>query len=157
MTAELQRSVLLTSTGRARLQEDLDRLLRKHEPESRERLWNLRESGNPEDQDLRMALEDLARVQQRIRELEQLLAAEPAEDVLYPPGTITIGSRVIARDGSGRMHTFVLVSPLEAGAVRGHVSTASPVGVALLGRRPGDQVQVTVPAGLRALTVLSVE
>ena len=44
MTAELQRSVLLTSTGRARLQEELERLCRKHEPESRERLWNLRES-----------------------------------------------------------------------------------------------------------------
>ncbi|MGE0539559.1 MAG: GreA/GreB family elongation factor [Dehalococcoidia bacterium] len=157
MTAELQRSVLLTSTGRARLQEELDRLLRKHEPETRERLRDLRDGGNPEDQDLRLALEDLARVQQRIREVEQLLATEPAEDAPYTPGAITIGSRVLARDGSGRMHTFVLVSPLEAGAVRGHVSTASPVGVALLGRRPGDQVQVTVPAGLRALTVLSVE
>ena len=51
MTAELQRSSLLTSTGRARLQDELERLLRKHEPESREQLWNLRESGNPEDQD----------------------------------------------------------------------------------------------------------
>ena len=52
---------------------------------------------------------------------------------------------------------FVLVSPLEAGAVRGHVSTASPVGAALLGRRAGDEVQVRVPAGQRVFTVLGVE
>ena len=157
MTTERQRFMPLTATGRARLQGELDHLRREREPGCRERLRDLREGGNPEDFELQLLLEDQARVLQRIRELEQLLAAEPADDGLHPPGTTTIGSRVTVRDESGRPYVFVLVSPLEGGAVRGHVSTASPVGSALLGRRAGDAVQVTVPAGRRVFTVLNVE
>ena len=103
-----------------------------------------------------MALEDLVRVQRRIQELEPLLAAPPA-DLEPPDGTITIGSQVTARDESGRERRFVLVSPLEAGAARGHVSTALPVGLALLGCRTGDRVQVQAPAGQRTFTVTEVE
>jgi transcription elongation factor GreA len=157
MTTERQSILPLTAAGRARLQEELERLRREQEPECRERLRDLREGGNPEELELQMILEELARVQARIRELEQLLAAAADGHAPHPPGTTTIGSRVTARDHGGRLHVFVLVSPLEAGAVRGHVSTSSPVGAALLGRRPGDEVEVAVPAGRRVFTVLGVE
>ncbi len=157
MTTERQSSMPLTSAGRAWLQDELERLRQEREPECRERLRDLRDGGSPEDLELQMVLEELARVQARIRELEQLLAAAPDGDIPHAPGTITIGSRVTVRDDSGRTHVFVLVSPLEAGTARGHVSTASPVGAALLGRRSGDEVQVTVPAGRRVFTVLGVE
>ena len=157
MTTERQYFVPLTAAGRARLQEELDHLRLEREPGCRERLRDVRDGASPEDLELWLLLEELARVQQRIGELEQLLAAAPAGDVPHPPGTVTIGSRVTARDESGRVHTFVLVSPLEAGTIRGHVSTASPVGAALLGRRADDEVHVTVPAGLRLFTVLTVE
>ena len=157
MTTERQHSMPLTGAGRARLQDELERLRLEHEPECREQLRDLRVSGSVEDLELQLALEELAGVLQRIQHLEQLLAAAPLDDGIHPPGTITIGSRVTARDDSGRLHVLVLVSPLEAGAVRGHVSTASPVGVALLGRRAGDVVHVMVPAGHRVFTVLDVE
>jgi transcription elongation factor GreA len=157
MTIERQSPVLLTAAGRARLQDELDRLRLEREPECSERLRDLREGGSAEDVELQVVLEELARVQARIRELEQLLAAAPDGHIPHAPGTVTIGSRVTARDEGGRLHVFVLVSPLEAGAVRGHVSTASPVGAALLGRRAGDDVRVTVPAGRRVFTVLGVE
>jgi transcription elongation factor GreA len=157
MTIERQSTMPLTSAGRGRLQEELERLRREQEPACRERLLDLREGGNPEDLELQVVFEELARVRARIRELEHLLAAAPDDRAPHAPGTITIGSRVTARDDGGRMHVFVLVSPLEGGAVRGHVSTASPVGAALLGRQPGDEVRVTAPAGRRVFTVLGVE
>ncbi len=157
MTTNQQRPMPLTPAGHARLRDELDKLRREREPAAREQLRDLRESANPEDMEIRMALEELARVQQRIREVEHLLATAPVDGMAHTPGTVTIGSKVTARDETGRTHEFVLVSPLEASSVRGHVSTASPVGTALLGRRPGDQVQVKVPAGLRAFLLLSVE
>lgn len=157
MTTEQRPAVQVTEAGRARLQEELEHLRRKREPECRQRLLDLRDGSNPEDYELRMALEELDRVRRRIHELEPLLATAPAQEATLPDGSITIGSRVTARDESGREQVLVLVSPLEAGAARGHVSTASPVGLALLGRRAGDRVQVQVPAGLRTFTVTEVQ
>jgi transcription elongation factor GreA len=133
MTSELQRLVPLTATGRDRLQEELDHLRREREPAALDQVRAVRADGG-EDLELRLALDELSRVQQRILDLEDLLARAPIEDTPHTPGTITLGSRVTARNEDGRRHTCVLVSPLEAGATRGHVSAASPVGVALLGR-----------------------
>lgn len=155
MTTEPQ-TIHLTETGRARLQDELQRLRSEHEPASRERLREARESGLTDDAERHLAVDELLRIQSRIDELEQLLAASAGAP---PPvrGAATIGSRVTARDEDGRLHTFVLVSPLEAGTVPGHISTGSPVGAALTGRAAGDAVKVTVPAGLRTFTVVSVE
>ena len=39
----------------------------------------------------------------------------------------------------------------------GWLSADSPLGAAVLGRSPGDAVEVTAPAGSRVVTVLAVE
>ena len=146
----------LTDAAYRMLREELDRLRQEQLPACWLRIRELREVIG-EHLDLSLALQELARLQQRIRDIEQILAMEPDGAPPPPPGLITIGRRVVVRDGSGRRQTFVLVSPLEAGITQGGVSTASPVGAALLGRRAGDVVQVDVPAGVRMVTVLSVE
>ncbi len=43
---------------------------------------------------------------------------------------------------------YLLVSPEEADFQKGKVSITSPVGQALMGKRVGDKIQVTAPAGL---------
>jgi transcription elongation GreA/GreB family factor len=125
----------VSDTGRARLQEELDLLCDEREPQSWQRVRDLRD-GAP-------------------AEIEHLLTQEPSASV-DADGAITLGSRVIVCDSVGREHQFILVSPLEAGTTRGFISTASPVGVALLGRRTGDEIQVETPAGRRVFTVMSV-
>jgi len=44
-----------------------------------------------------------------------------------------------------------MVGPLEADAAAGHLSLASPLGKALLGRAVGDRLQVQTPRGMRAV------
>jgi transcription elongation factor GreA len=156
MTTEQHTGLPLTDAARRRLRDELDHLRSDHEPVCRDRVRELR-AGMGEDLELSLALQELTRLQQRIRELETILATQPDEPLLLPPGFITIGSRVAVRDASGRQQTFVLVSPLEASITQGGVSTTSPVGAALLGHRAGDAVRVDVPAGVRILTVISVE
>ena len=156
MTIQQRQILPLTDAAYLKLRDELDRLRQDLEPACRLRVRELRGVMN-EDVDLSLALQELARLQQRIREVETILAMEPDDPLPHQPGLITIGSRVAVRDGGGRLQHFVLVSPLEAGIVQGSVSTASPVGAALLGCRVGDAVQVAAPAGVRALTVLSVE
>lgn len=155
MRPERQHFLPLTEAGRARLREELEHLCRR-EPGLRAHLQDEREQSGGEGAGVYQAFEELIRVQQRIIELEAALAAGPAEAARPPDGTVAVGSRVTARDEAGRVHTFVIVSPVEADAARGHISATSPVGAALLGCRAGAQVTVTVPTGTRTFTVLRV-
>ncbi|MGE0544275.1 MAG: GreA/GreB family elongation factor [Dehalococcoidia bacterium] len=155
MTAQYDNTTLLTPAGRARLQQELDRLRDEREPQSWQHVRDLRDGAPAEDIEIMLALEEHQRIRRRIAEIERLLAQEML-DAADTVGAVTVGSRVTAGDLDGKVHSFVLVSPLEAGTTRGFISTASPVGVALLGRRVGDQVQVETPSGRRTFTVLTV-
>lgn len=65
------------------------------------------------------------------------------------------GSRVVVEDlQSGERIAYRLVFPEEADPAKGNVSMSSPIGRALLNRRAGDEVVVTMPAGRRTLEIL---
>ena len=52
--------------------------------------------------------------------------------------------------------TYKLVSPVEADMANGKISTASPVGKAVLGKAVGEAVVATIPAGELNLKVLEI-
>ncbi|MFN8559643.1 MAG: GreA/GreB family elongation factor [Dehalococcoidia bacterium] len=158
MSTKIQRPAPLTDAGRARLREELNQLRLVREPEIAAQLHEARSQATAWEEGDFMALqEDLARVQGRIIQLERSLAAERLDESAHPVGAVGIGSRVTVRDNTGREHTFVIVSPVEADAGRGHISAQSPIGAALVGGRAGAEVSVKAPAGMRAFTILSVE
>jgi len=49
---------------------------------------------------------------------------------------------------------YKLVTSEEADASQGLISTTSPIGKALLGRRRGDEVKVQTPAGTKEFEVV---
>jgi transcription elongation factor GreA len=72
-----------------------------------------------------------------------------------PHDKIAFGSTVTLRDGgSGNEVIFQLVMPEDANAEKGWISTASPIGRALLGKEEGDEVKVPTPNGVREFEVL---
>jgi transcription elongation factor GreA len=142
--------------GHAWLREELKRLRDERAPQLESRLREMQEDVPFDDLYLHLTRQELTRVRERIEELERTLAGEVGGAASHLPGVITIGSEVVARDQAGRVHTFVIVSPIEADASRGHISVSSPVATGLLGRRSGEQIAVTVPTGVRTFTVLSV-
>jgi len=157
MAVKIQRPAPLTDAGRARLVEDLETLRSQREPQLAAQLHDARDQASAWEEGDYMALqEEIMRVQGRIIEIERSLAAERAEATPHAVGIVAIGSRVNVRDDAGREHSFVIVSPVEADAGRGHISSASPIGAALLNRRAGDTVAVKVPSGQRNFSVLAV-
>ena len=65
------------------------------------------------------------------------------------------GSRIIVLDLHREVKIeYKLVSSEEADAEKGHISTTSPIGKALLNRKVGDEVQVTTPAGKKEFEVV---
>ena len=71
-----------------------------------------------------------------------------------PADRIAFGSTVQLREAAGTVATFKLVMPEDADPARGMISTASPIGQALVGKEVGDEVQVPTPSGLREFEVI---
>ena len=68
------------------------------------------------------------------------------------------GSRVWLKDLVKDNHVqYKLVTTEEADAAQGMISTTSPIGKALLGRRVGDEVKVQTPAGVKEFEVIRVK
>ncbi len=64
---------------------------------------------------------------------------------------------VISNLASGARLAYLLVSSREASPTAGRLSVESPVGQALVGRRPGDEIEVQAPSGTVRFRVDSVE
>jgi len=71
-------------------------------------------------------------------------------------GQVGMGSKVVV-EVDGTRHEFALVGSTEANPAEGRISTSSPVGRALLGRRAGDEVVVRTPGGEVRYRIVSVE
>jgi transcription elongation factor GreA len=64
-----------------------------------------------------------------------------------PKGKVGFGSTVTLRDETGQTVIYQLVMPEDANVDNGLISTASPIGRALLNKEEGDEATVTTPNG----------
>lgn len=73
-----------------------------------------------------------------------------------PRDRVGLGSQVVVLDlGKDEECTFSLVTSEEADVANGKISTSSPIGKGLLGRRVGDTVKIQIPDGTREMEILS--
>ncbi len=82
--------------------------------------------------------------------------ARPMDPADIPTDRIGLGSVVTVRDDTDEDWEVTLVSPVEADPRRDKISDESPVGEALFGRKVGETVSVTVPAGRTKYTVMAI-
>jgi transcription elongation factor GreA len=74
------------------------------------------------------------------------------------PDVVRVGSQVQIKDDKGKSLTYTIVGSTEADPAANRLSNESPVGKALVGRKKGDAVKVTLPSGKqRELTVTKIE
>jgi transcription elongation factor GreA len=64
------------------------------------------------------------------------------------------GSTVHLRDDNGDMVIYQLVMPEDADPDKGLVSTASPIGRAILNKEEGDEIKVVTPGGRRQFELI---
>jgi transcription elongation factor GreA len=113
-----------------------------------------------ENAPLDAARDQQAYIEGRIRKLEATLDhAVIVERARAVSGdAVDIGSTVLLHNlQNGAEITYTLVHGSEANAAQGRISYDSPVGKALLQRRAGDEVEVTVPSGTLRLRVERVD
>jgi transcription elongation factor GreA len=71
-----------------------------------------------------------------------------------PHDRAAFGSTVHLRDKDGAVLIYQLVMPEDADAERGMISTASPIGRALLNKEEGDEVKVVSPSGTKSFELV---
>jgi transcription elongation factor GreA len=148
--------VLLTADGMAALEAELEDLRRERRPAAIARVATARELGDlSENAEYHAAREELGFIEGRIKSLEhrhKRAAVVSASD----GGRASMGSVVIV-ESEGERSTYTLVSSHEARPSEGRISVSSPVGQAIVGSAPGDEVVVRSPAGEHRLRVVTIE
>jgi transcription elongation factor GreA len=137
----------LSREGLQKLREELDELVNVRRAEVASRIHDAKEHGDvTENAEYEDAKNEQAFVEGRIQALSALIKNAVIINENHSTTHVQIGSTVeIESDGSKEKYT--IVGSAEASPAEGRISNESPVGRALLGRKKGDKVTVSVPAG----------
>jgi len=91
----------------------------------------------------------LGQLQARLREFSMIDMAK------IPRDRVGLGSRVVVLDlNKDEELSYSLVTSEDADVAQGKISTSSPIGKGLLGKRVGDTVRIQIPDGTRELEIL---
>jgi transcription elongation factor GreA len=137
----------LTAEGQERLEAELDELARVRRPETIARIRAARELGDlSENADYEAARKDQSFLEGRIQQLEDMLRNVVRVEGSIGGNEVAIGSTVVV-SARGSESTFTIVGSAESNPSAGRLSFTSPIGIALLGHRAGDDVVVHAPRG----------
>ena len=144
--ADLNGKVQMTEVGLNELKDELAKLKEK-EPGAVDRVTKAREFGDlSENSEYHAAREDLAFVQGRIEELEDMVARAQVVQTSNTNGQVNIGCQVTVH-ADGQEHTFTIVGEFEADPIKKKISHDSPLGKALMGKKVGETVEFEAPVG----------
>jgi transcription elongation factor GreA len=146
----------ITPEGLEALKAELDRLEGEARRDIARRIKVARELGDlSENAEYHIAKEDQAHLETKIARLNERLRAARVVEAPTDSDVVAFGTTVtVADDESGREATWTLVGPTESDVSSGKLSAESPMAKALMGRRPGDEVEVQTPRGVRRQRVV---
>lgn len=153
------RRVPVTRDGLERLKAELEELKEVRRPQIVAQVAEARSHGDlRENAAYDAARHDQAMNEKRIGELEALLrsAVIMDDDEIRDRNSVGIGSTVVV-DFEGDEERYTIVGAIEAKPAAGLISNESPIGKALLGKRPGQDAFVMTPGGQTKLTVKRIE
>ncbi|MFR3790807.1 MAG: transcription elongation factor GreA [Blautia massiliensis (ex Durand et al. 2017)] len=148
----MAKEVVVTREGYQKLEQDLEELRTVKRKEVADKIKVARGYGDlSENAEYDAAKEEQAIVEARIADLEATLkVARIIDDSDLSSDTVSIGMRVkILAEGDDPedAEEYDITGSTEADMNLNRISDESPVGSALIGHKPGDEVDVTLPNG----------
>ncbi len=150
----------MSQEGYDKLANELHQLECVELPRVREAIAEARDKGDlSENFEYHAAKREQARLLGRIRYKQRVLEnARVVDKSKLKNDVVGLLSRVtITNINNGKQMTYTITSSSEANLSEGKMSVYSPIAQALMGKRPGDSVNVKVPAGNLTLRVDTVE
>ncbi|MGI5827539.1 MAG: transcription elongation factor GreA [Patescibacteria group bacterium] len=134
-----------TANGFKKIKKEQETLLAER-PLAVEDLQKAREMGDlSENGYYKAARAKLSSIDSRLRRLAVLIKYAKVVNSAKA-GEVGLGSKVTVKS-NGKERKFEIVGNLEADPLQGKLSNKSPIGKALLGKKVGDRVEVSIPSG----------
>ena len=149
----------MTAAGYAALNEELKDLKSVQRPDVIRAIAEAREHGDlSENAEYHSARERQSFIEGRIKELEGLISrAEVIDPSKLSGSQIKFGATItVADEDTDEEKTYQIVGETEADIAAGKLNIRSPLARALIGKEPGDSVEVMTPGGGKSYEVISV-
>jgi transcription elongation factor GreA len=154
-----EKEVILTEDGLRKLEAELDELKTVHRKEVNDRIRQAKEFGDiSENAEYEDAKQEQAFVEGRILKLEAMIRnakiiveGEGGADEVHLGSTIKVRNLSTSTEGE-----YTIVGSTESDPLNSKISNESPIGVALMGAKPGTTVTASTPGGDVQLKVISI-
>ncbi len=151
----MKKEFRLTKDGIKELEAELE-TLNTLKPKIVEQLKQARSQGDlSENADYDTSRGELERTELRVKEIEHILQNVEIIKAPRSNGAVKLGSTVELR--SSKVKTiFKIVGSVEANPGEGKISDESPIGIALLGKKVGDKVEIQLPSSASVYKIQSI-
>ena len=148
----------ITKHGLEKLKKELERLKTVKRREIAQALQKAKELGDlSENAEYSEAKESQSFNEGRISELEEIIKGAATIKTSANQGDIVqIGSTVQVKN-SNISREYTIVGSEEADPANGRISNKSPLGVAFLGKKTGDEVEIETPGGKMRYKILGIK
>jgi transcription elongation factor GreA len=150
----------ITLKGAEQLRTELRKLKSENRPAIIRAIAEARSHGDlSENAEYHAAREQQGFVEGRIKEIESRLSTAQVIDPASLPdtGRVVFGATVeLAPVDGGPPVAYQIVGDDEADIRQGMISFNSPIARAVIGKSPGDEVEVAAPGGARSFEVIAV-
>ncbi len=149
----MENNYQLTEAGFAQLQAELEELKGDIRTANLEALKEARSQGDlSENADYDAARDEQARIESRIKEIENILKHSEIIKENTRTKTISIGKKVVLNLIKGnktilKEKEYIIVGNLEANPFEGKISNESPLGRAIIGKKKGNSVEYKAESG----------
>lgn len=146
-----ERVIYVTAAGYARYEAEFNKLVNDEIPKNAREIGNAASFGDlSENAEWTAALEKQSNLTQKAEDMR--IALEKARVIDLTTTTdeyAQVGCRVEVENlATNAIESFTLLGPWDANMEKGIISYMSPLGRALLGKTPGEEIEVVLPAGL---------
>jgi transcription elongation factor GreA len=149
----------MTRQGYQTLKVELERLKREERPANIRAIEEARSHGDlSENAEFAAAKDRQSFLEGRIAELEYKVAnADIIDTRNLSKEKAVFGSRVVLENvETGEDVEYQLVGPDESNINAGRISISSPLGNAIIGKKPGDELTIQVPGGRRIYELVDI-
>jgi transcription elongation factor GreA len=146
----------LTQQGVDELRKELVELIALRS-EIANRIKTAREFGDlSENMEYSAARQDQERNEARISEIEHILANVQVITAPKNDNKVVLGSSVKLKSDTGKTKGFQVVGTVEADPLSGKISDESPIGVALMGKKTGEKIEIKLPSETISYTIVEI-
>ena len=137
---------------------ELDYLHTVREKEVAEQIKEARSFGDlSENSEYDEAKIEQGKLYSKIAEIKNVIDNAEIIEKVERADTVALGSRVLVREtATGEEDSYEIVGSQETNPMQFRVSNDSPIGRALMDRKPGEKVMVTAPGGEFELEILAI-